>query len=140
MPRPYSMDLRERVVGAVEAGMSRRAAARLFDVSESAAVKWSQRLRATGSVAPSPMGAPRGSKLDLHEALLLALLEERRDITLAELQARLGESGISAALDTIWRFFKRRGFSFKKNRARQRAGASRRRPGSGPVAATTGPA
>ena len=123
MPRPYSMDLRERVVGAVEAGMSRRAAARLFDVSESAAVKWSQRLRATGSVAPSPMGAPRGSKLDVHEALLLALLEERRDITLAELQARLGESG-----------------SFKKNRARQRAGASRRRPGSGPVAATTGPA
>jgi transposase len=50
------MDLRERVVGAIEGGMSRRKAAAIFDVSPSSAVKWMQKHRSMGSVAPGPMG------------------------------------------------------------------------------------
>ena len=119
MPRPYSTDLRERVVRAIASGMSRRAAAGMFDVSASSAVKWMRRYLTTGGVAPQRMGAPQGSKLDAHEALLLGLIDERPDITLAEIQARLGETGVTAAIDTIWRFFDRRSITFKKNRARQ---------------------
>ena len=64
MGKPYSEDLRERIVGAVEAGHSRRAAARMFEVSASCAVKLVRRWRETGSVKPDKMGAPKRSKLD----------------------------------------------------------------------------
>ena len=57
MARPYSMDLRERVAAAVErGGMSCHAAAARFGVAVSTAVKWMQRHRRTGSVAPGRMG------------------------------------------------------------------------------------
>ena len=51
MVRPYSNDLRERVARSVLSGRSARETARLFGVSVASAVKWSQRLRATGSAA-----------------------------------------------------------------------------------------
>ena len=57
--RPYSLDLRERVVGAVAAGESCRSVAKRFDVSVASVVKWSQRFRATGSPAARPMGGNR---------------------------------------------------------------------------------
>ena len=64
MARAYSLDLRERVVAAVADGLSRRAVADRFGVSVVASVvKWSQRLRATGSVAAKPMGGRRPSLL-----------------------------------------------------------------------------
>ncbi len=58
MARPYSNDLRERVAASVVGGRSARETARLFGVSVASAVKWSQRLRATGSAAretPCPL-------------------------------------------------------------------------------------
>jgi helix-turn-helix protein len=57
MARPYSLDLRERVVAAVMAGENCRAVAASFRVSVAAVVKWSQRFRATGSAAARPMAA-----------------------------------------------------------------------------------
>jgi len=69
MGRPYSEDLRTRIVAAVEAGATRTAAAEQFSVSVSCAIKLMQRFRRTGSVAP----APRGKKpfaLAEHEALV----------------------------------------------------------------------
>jgi transposase len=54
MPKPCSLELRERVVDAVESGASRREAADWFDVSPSSAIKWMQRRQATGSIAPKP--------------------------------------------------------------------------------------
>ena len=54
MGRPYSEDLRIRIVAAVEAGGSCSAAARQFGVSPSCAIKLLQRFRRTGSVAPAP--------------------------------------------------------------------------------------
>ena len=120
MGKPYSDDLRERIVGAVAAGESRRAAARKFGVSASCAVKLLQRWETTGSVRPDRQGAPNRCKLDAHAAWLLDVVEEEPDITLSEIQARLlGERDMTASIGAIWGFFDRRNISFKKNRARR---------------------
>ena len=63
MSKPYSEDLRERVVAAVEGGLSRRQAAEVFDVGVSSVIRWVQRFRATGSVAAKPMGGDHRSPL-----------------------------------------------------------------------------
>ena len=58
MAKPYSMDLRERVVAAVlEDGMSCHASVRRFGVAASSAIKWVQPVRETGSAAPGQMGS-----------------------------------------------------------------------------------
>lgn len=126
MPRPYSQDLRDRVVGAVEAGSSARSSARVFGVSESTAVKWIQRWRRTGSVAAKRMGGYRRSPLDDHAELLLGLIADRPDLTVEEIRGVLRARGIHAGHGSVWRFFDRHGISFKKNRARQRAGEAGR--------------
>jgi hypothetical protein len=56
MTRPLSNDLRKRVVAAVLGGESCRSVGSRFGVSMSSVVKWSQRYRRTGSVAPGQMG------------------------------------------------------------------------------------
>lgn len=117
---PYSNDLRERIVGAVEEGQSRRGAARHFGVSPSCAVKLVQRWETTGSVEPDRQGAPKGSsKLDAHGAWLLGLVKAEPDITLEEIRARLREErDLTACIGTIWNFYDRQKITFKKNRAR----------------------
>lgn len=55
MARAYSLDLRKRVVAAVDGGQSRRSAAKTFSLSISV-VKWSQRFRSKGSAAPGQVG------------------------------------------------------------------------------------
>ena len=126
MPRPYSQDLRDRVIGAVEDGMSARAAGRLFGVSESSAIKWVARWRRTGSGAAKRMGGYRRSPLDAHADDLLGLIAARPDLTVDEIRAELRADGIHTGRGSVWRFFGRHGISFKKNRARQRAGSPRR--------------
>ena len=60
MPKPYSQDLRDRVIDAVEKGeMSRRAAARRYAISESVAVKWLKRVERDGSREPVGHGGHR---------------------------------------------------------------------------------
>ena len=56
MSKPYSLDLRERVVEFVEAGASRHEAAECFVVSVSSAIRWMQRRMRFGSVAAKPSG------------------------------------------------------------------------------------
>lgn len=121
MTRPYSLDLRERVVAQVAAGRRVREVAQLFGVSVSCVVKWSQRARATGSPAAKQVGGYRPRKLAGERAWLLARLEERPDLTLAELQRELAGREIEVGISAIWSFLDREGLSFKKNPARQRA-------------------
>lgn len=121
MTRPYSLDLRERVVAQVAAGRTVREVAQLFGVSVSCVVKWSQRARATGSPAAKQVGGYRPRKLAGERAWLLGRLEERPDLTLAELQRELAGRGIEVGISAIWSFLDREGLSFKKNPARQRA-------------------
>ena len=116
MPAPMSLDLRLRIVRAVEQGSSIRGAARRFAVSPSAAIKLMQRVRATGSVAPGRAGGHRRPRLAPHEADLRALVEATPDITLAELQTALKRRlGIVAALSTIHNALRRIGLRHKKS-------------------------
>jgi transposase len=115
MARPYSLDLRERVVAAVAEGHSCRAVAGLFDISVASVVKWSQRARETGSAAAKPMGGKRPYLLEGERDWLLARLAAKPDLTLQALLGELAERGIVVSYDTLWRFLKREGISFKKN-------------------------
>ena len=125
MTRSYSTDLRVRVIRAVTDGLSIRRAAARFGVGVSTAVKWHRRYRETGEVAARKQGQPGGLKLDAHEAFILALVEERPDISLAATAECLAaQRAVSACVATVWYFFERRGISFKKNRARRRARAA----------------
>jgi transposase len=136
---PYSRDLRERVVAAVASGRTCREVAALFSVSVASVVKWSQRWRATGSVAAKPMG---GRKLILlgEREWLLGRLAESPDVTLRGLQAELAERGVVVSHNAIWKLFAVEGISFKKKPARQRAGSTGRRPATRTVAQASGPA
>jgi transposase len=121
MVRPYSMDLRERLVAAVEAGESRRSAARRFGVSASIAVKWLQRMDRTGSVAPDKIGGYRRPALENEREWVLARIAQKPDLTLRALAAELAERGVKAGPYAVWSFFQREGMTFKKNGARGRA-------------------
>lgn len=118
MAHGYSADLRNRVIAAVAGGSSARAAGVRFDVGVATAIRWVRRWRQTGS----PMDPPRrlqGSILDPHRDWLLALRAGEPDLTLAEVAARLSaDRGLDVSLDTVWRFWRREGISFKKNRVR----------------------
>ena len=126
MSRAYSEDLRIRLVRYVESGMSARSAGKLFRVSASTAVKWMQRWRLEKSVAPNPVRGHRRALLEGHADWLLALIEDKSDLTLEEIRARLKKRGVRVSLWTVWSFYDRQEISFKKNRLRQRAGSRRR--------------
>jgi transposase len=130
MPAPISMDLRLRIVGAVEGGSSIREAARRFALSPSAAIKLMQRVRATGSVAPPRYGVHR-PLLEPHEADLRRLVGAAApDLTLAELQTELQRRcGVRAGLSTIPNALRRSGLRHKQILKSGRAGPPRcRRP------------
>ena len=118
MAKVYSDDLRERVIVAVSNGQSARAAARVFQVSPSTAVKWVQYWRRTGEV---PRARPRGRyrwRLDGHGDWLFSLLADEPDLTLQEILLRLRhERGIRSSINGLWRFLDRHKVVFKKNRA-----------------------
>lgn len=116
MTRPYSDDLRERVVAATHAGESCRSVAVRFGVAPSSVVKWTQRAARTGSVSPSKMGGHRKPVLEGQREWLLDQVRTRPETTLKGLQARLAERGIVVSHDTIWRFLRACGLSFKKRR------------------------
>jgi len=126
MSRAYSLDLRERVVAAVSAGESCRAAAKTFKVSVASVVRWSQRFRATGSAAAKPLGRRQPRSLAPHRVWLLARLKASPDLTLRGLVAELGELGVVTSYGSVWRIVHDAGLSFKKNAVRRRAGPARR--------------
>lgn len=140
MARAYSLDLRQRVVGAVEAGGSCRSVAATFGVSVASVVKWSQRLRATGSVAAWPMGGRKPYSLAPERDWILSRVAAKSDLTLHSLMGELADRGTHVCCDTLWRFLRREGISFKKNRARQRAGQAGDRPAARAVEEVSGPA
>ena len=121
MGRPYSLDLRERVVAAVEGGMSRRQAAARFGVGISTVIGWMRRVRETGSVAPGKMGGYKPKKISGQHRDWLAQRCRTADFTLRGLVAELAERGLKVDYRTVWNFVHAEKLSFKKNRRRQRA-------------------
>jgi len=116
MTRAYSNDLRERVVAAMQAGESCRRVAVRFGVAPSSVVKWTDRARRTGSVSPAQIGGYRRPLLEPHRDWLLAQVRNCPHVTLAGLQDLLAERGVTVSHDTVWRFLRGCGFSFKKRR------------------------
>ncbi len=130
MTRPYSLDLRERVVAAVEVeGLSRHQAAARFGIAASTAVHWVRRHRATGSLAPSKIGGYKLKTLRGEHADWLIARCREKDFTLKQLVEELGQvRGLKVDIRSVWEFVHAEGLSFKKKRVRQRAGSARRRP------------
>jgi transposase len=128
MARPYSTDLRDRVVASVASGRTCRATAALFGVSVSSVVKWSQRFRSTGSAAAYWMGGHRRRVLAGERDWLLARLTEKPDLTLRALVGELVERGIPASYGAVWRLLKAEGITVKKKPVRRRARSPRRGP------------
>jgi putative transposase len=139
MSKPYSMDLRERVVAAVEGGLSRRKAAAQFGVSIRVAIEWVRRFRETGSVAPRQIGGYKPKKIrGAHREWLIERCR-REDFTLRGLVRELAERGLEVDYRSVWEFVHAEGLSYKKNLGRQRAGPARHRQAASPVAQISGP-
>jgi transposase len=115
MGRPLSVDLRERVVAAIEKGMSTRQAAARFSIGVATAGTWARLKRATGEVRPAKQGKPKGSVLDPHADFILATLAAAPDTTLDEMVEQLQkECGIKVVRTAVWKFLDRRGQTHKK--------------------------
>jgi transposase len=114
MGKPYSLDLRARIIGFIEGGGSRRGAADHFGVSPSCAIKLMDRFRRTGSASPDRRGGSVG-KLAAHKDFLLGRVKEKPDITMPELaEALKAEADTEAAPASLSRFLIRHGQRFKK--------------------------
>ena len=113
----YGNDLRRRVVEAITGRLSARGAAARFRVAPATAIHWRRRWRETGSIEPDRQGQPPGSKLDAHEAFILALVAQTKAMTLAEIGEKLAAShGVRVCPSTVWHFFAKRGLTHKKDR------------------------
>ena len=126
MGKPCSLDLRERVVAAVELeGMSRNQAASRFGVAASSAIKWVARFRATGSVAPAKMGGHKPRTLRGEHADWLIARCREADFTISQLVDELAQvRGLKVDRRSVWEFLHAEGLSFKKKPVRQGAGSA----------------
>ena len=113
MGKALSMDLRERAMARLSGGESVRQVAAALDVAPSSVVKWSQRLRETGSCAPAGTGGHPSRKIaGVHEAWMLERIQQ--PFTLRGLVAELADRGLRVDYRTVWAFVHRTGYSFKK--------------------------
>lgn len=137
--KPYSLDLRERVLARVAAGAPVRAVAAAFDVSVSSVVKWSQRWRATGSAAARPMGGKRREVMASARDCVLARLAEEPSLALRALQAELAGRGVKVSCGAVWRLVHREGLSHKKGRSSPKRSSARKCPPPRPLEAAPAP-
>ena len=128
MGKPYSMDLRERVVAGVETGgLSCHQAAAQFGVGVSTAIVWVRRLRETGSVAPGQMGGHKPKSILGEHAVWLSQRIKDGDFTLRGLVGELAERGLKVDYRSVWEFVHAEKLSFKKKRGGWRTRPPRRR-------------
>ena len=134
MGKPYSLDLRERVVSAVvSGGLSCNQAAKRFGIGISTAINWVKRQRETGSVAPGQMGGHKSKSISgEHEVWLLQRIKDG-DFTLRGLVAELAERGLKVDYRSVWEFVHAQKLSFKKKRGGWRTRSSRRGAAAGAV-------
>jgi transposase len=121
MAKPYSDDLRERVVADIEASFTREEVAELYNLALSTVGRFIKRKRETGSVSPAKFGGHKTFALAPHTALVRVLVAEQPDSTLAELKARLAKEKVKVSQSAIFRFLRHLSCLLKKERARCRA-------------------
>jgi transposase len=114
MAKPYSDDLRERVVAAIEAGHTREEVAELFNLALSTVGGFIKRKRETGSISPGKFGGHKTFALAPHSDLVKELIAEQPDSTLAELKARLAKDKVKVSQSAIFRFLRHLKLPFKK--------------------------
>lgn len=120
MGHPLSMDLRWRLLAAIDDGLSCRAAAARFGVAPSTAIRWQARRRDMGTFAAKPQGGDvRSRRIEERAADILAIWEARKDISLEELRLALADAGLVVSVAGLHRFFVRRGMTRKKRLAMQ---------------------
>ena len=134
MVRPYSQDLRDRVVSCVASGSTCREAAARFGVCVATAVRWARRHRMTGDASARPMGGSRRAVLAGERDWLLARIAEKPDLTLRAIVAELAARDVQVSYDAVWRFYRQAGMTFKKKPARSRAGSAGRGAQAGTLA------
>ena len=128
MARTLSEDLRGRVIAAVEAGSTRRAAAERFGVGVATAIRWVKAFHTTGTRSAQPKGGDlRSHRIEAFREVVLGAIETQKDITLAELAAFLHrDHGASFAISSVHRLLVRHRITLKKSRTRRRAGQAGR--------------
>ena len=118
MGQVLSMDLRRRLLAAIDDGMSCRAAAARFGVAPSTAIRWHDQRRTTGTFAPKPQGGDtRSRRIEERRAEILAVWEARKDISLEELRLALMDLDLHVSVAGLHRFFVRHGMTRKKRLA-----------------------
>lgn len=125
----YSQDLRERVLRALDRGDRPTEIARRFEVSRIWVYQVRKREQETGVRSSFQIGGHRLSRLAQREQVLRAWIAAEPDLTLAELQQRLAQQGVSIKIGALWHQLNKWGLTFKKNLARQRARTRRRAGG-----------
>ena len=134
--RPLSGDLRIRFCRALDRGVSARGAAALLEVSAATGVRWAKAWRTTGSIEPGKVGGHMRPLLESEREWLLARIERDKDLTLHALLAMLREErGVEVCCDTLWRFLKRCGKTFKKRRSSPRSRIGPTSPAAAPAGA-----
>ena len=118
---PYSQDLRDRVLRALDRGDRPTEIARRFEVSRIWVYQVRGRVQRTGQRGSLAIGGYRRSKLAQSEQQLRAWIAEAPDLTLAELQQRLAGQGVGVKIGALWHQLNKWNLTFKKNSARQRA-------------------
>ncbi|WFU14658.1 IS630 family transposase [Bradyrhizobium sp. CB3481] len=131
MGKPYSLDLRKRVVAAIESGMSRNQAAKQFGVAISTAIGWMKRVDETGSVEPGQIGGYKPKAISGEHAVWLSQRIKDGDFTIRGLVAELAGRGLKVDYHSVWDFVHAAKLSFKKKRVaageRDRPEVARRR-------------
>ena len=128
MPKPYSSDLRARVIEAIAEGATCVEAAERHDVSLSSIVRFLRLKRETGSVCPAAkFGGYKPYVLAAHEKVVRQLVAHQPDITLAELRAKLAKRKVTVGQTSIFRFLRHLKLTFKKKPSRGGTGSARRR-------------
>jgi putative transposase len=127
MAKPYSEDLRERVIEAVEAGHNQTAVAAMFGISLRTVNGYVGLWRSTGSIAGKKFGGYFKARLTAYVDKVKSLVKAEPDATLAELQARLADEGITISIPALHRFLKAEKITYKKNAIRHGAKKNRHR-------------
>ena len=127
MAKPYSNDLRARVVSDIAEGATLAETADHHHVSLSSVVRFLRLKRNTGNIRPAKFGGCKPYSLATHEKLLRRLVAQQPDITLAEIRAQLTKQKIKVGQSSIFRFLRHLNLTFKKKPSRRRTESSRRR-------------
>lgn len=121
--KPYSEDLRERIVKGRQQGESVIELSKRFGVSKSSVERYCHLHQRTGQCVAGKVGGYRRSRLEAHDKTLLGWIKKKKDITLVQMQARcLKEMGIRIGINALWHRLDHLDLSYKKNPARRGAG------------------